>query len=197
MKALAIFFLVLGMSLCCAAQADTSPVFVRIACVPEAGLLDVEGRHLHDSVAGKLHDRDRRNKILSKAGFHDPHGLTFSCRLGATTYLVSAEQAPTSNQMCGGSPEVYLRVTRDGAPFLSDVVFGSSCKELPSITRITVGDGPRSWRGRETQVCYATGKTDQPALCDWTFGASAVFDTRFPIDQDRVRKIATRQERRE
>jgi hypothetical protein len=75
-------------------------------------------------------------------------------------------------------------------------VFGESCHALPSVARITIGDGPQSWRGRETQVCYATSKDGDPHLCDWTFGDVTEFARRFPIDQDRLEKIVTRQERR-
>lgn len=196
MKASFVFVLLLGMSLCRLSHADTSNDVVRIACVPEAGLLDVEVRSLHDSVASGPDGQDKRTEVLARAGFHDPHGLTFTCRLGAITYLISAQQDETSNRMCGGSPEVYLTVTRDGAQLLSDVVVGSSCHELPSITRLTVGDGPGSWRGRETEVCYSSGKAGDPGRCEWTFGKPSAFDRRFPIDEDRLRRIVTRQERR-
>lgn len=195
MKASSVFVLSLGMSLCRVCHADTSSDVVRIACVPEAGLLDVEIRSLHDSVASGPEGQEKRNAVLARAGFHDPHGLTFTCRLGAITYLISSQQDEISNRMCGGSPEVYLTITRDGAPFLSDVVAGSSCRELPSITRLTVADGPGSWRGRETRLCYSSGKTDDPGQCEWT-GEPSAFGRRFPIDADRLRRIVTRQERR-
>lgn len=170
---------------------------MRLACVPEAGLLDVEYRYLHDSVADDPQNREARKTVLTQAGFYDPHGLRFSCVLSGVSYLVSAEQGPTSNFLCGGSPEIYLTVTRDGASLLSNVVFGTSCHRLPSVTRLTIGDGPHSWRGRETQVCYSSGKDEDPAHCDWTFGDKAEFDKRFPIDEERVRAIGTRVERRQ
>jgi hypothetical protein len=194
-KAPFVFVLLLGMSLCRLSHADTSNDFVRIACVPEAGLLDVEVRSLHDSIASGPEGQDKRNEVLARAGFHDPHGLAFTCRLGAITYLISSQQDETSNRMCGGSPEVYLTVTRDGTPLLSNVVTGDSCHELPSITRLTVADGPGSWRGRETKVCYSSGKADDPGQCEWT-GEPSKFERRFPIDADRLQRIVTRQERR-
>ncbi|MFC5458559.1 hypothetical protein [Massilia niabensis] len=167
MKILFAFALLLGISLCRESHADTSKDFVRIACVPAAGMLDVENRYLHDSVAGaRSHQDKKRNKALLQAGFHDPRGLKFTCVLGKVTYVISAEQDATSNRMCGGSPEVFLSVTRNGAAFLSDVVFGSSCNQLPFITRFTVGDGSRSWRGRETEVCYSSGKETDPGRCE-------------------------------
>lgn len=180
------------------ACADTSKHMVRIACVPEAGLLDVESRLLHDSVSGDPdpNAREERRTRLAQAGFHDPHGLTFSCVLGAVTYVITAQQDPESNWMCGGSPEVYVNVTRDGDAFLSDVVFGESCKRLPSVIRFTVGDGPRSWRGRETMVCYSSGGEGETDRCDWTFGGPAEFAKRFPVDEGRIRKIVTREEKR-
>lgn len=178
------------------AHADTVKSLVRISCVPETGLLDIEYRYLHDSVAGDPTGQDKRKPALAQAGFHDPRGLAFSCALGATTYLITAEQDPESNKMCGADPEVYLTVTRAGEKMVSHVVLGDSCNQLPSATRVTIGDGPNSWRGRETQVCYATGKRGDAEYCDWTFGAAAQFDRRFPIDQARVQKIVSKQEHR-
>lgn len=196
MKAWFAFALSLSMLFCRVAQADTSPGFVRIACVPETGLLDIEYRTLHDSVSRDPNGEQARGELLARAGFHDPHQLKFSCVLGAATYNIAADQDPTSERMCGGSPEVYVTVTRDGQPLLSNVIFGESCNQLPSVMRLTVGDGPKSWRSRETQVCYATGKESDPFFCDWTFGKPSQFDMRFPLDEKRVEKIATRQERR-
>jgi hypothetical protein len=180
------------------ACADTSKHMVRIACVPEAGLLDVESRLLHDSVSGDPDPdrREERHTRLAQAGFHDPHGLTFSCVLGAVTYVITAEQGQESDSMCGGDPEVVMNVRRDGEAFISNVVFGESCKGLPSVTRFTVGDGPGSWRGRETMVCYSSGKEGETDRCDWTFGSQAEFAKRFPVDEGRIRQIVTREEKR-
>lgn len=177
-------------------RADTVKHTVRIACVPEAGLLHLESGYLHDSMASGPASTTDRNAVLAQAGFHDPHHLAVSCVLGGVTYLVSATQDETSNRMCGGDPEVYVTVTRDGQPFLTNVVFGDSCYALPSVESVVVGDGPASWRGRETRMCYMTGKEGGPAFCDWTFGAPAQFARRFPIDQGRLAKIALREERR-
>lgn len=196
MAKLVLGLLLAGASIVPAARADTSPDFVRIACVPQAGLLDVEYRLLHDSVAGNATGPDGRGAVLAAAGFHDPHGLRVSCTLGAVTYTVTAQQDPGSNGMCGGAPEIHLSLARDGASVLSDVVFGESCLQVPSVTRITIGDGAASWRGRETQVCYADGKDDGPPRCDWTSGGQAAFDKRFPIDDARVRAIVGGHERR-
>jgi hypothetical protein len=196
MKSLAVFALLLAALFAQLAQADTVRDFVRIACVPEIGLLDVEFRSLHDSVSGDPTGKDDRTAILSKAGFHDPRGLKFSCDLGGVTYLITADQDETSERLCGGDPEVVLSVTRAGAKLFSNVVFGESCHQLPSVNRFAIGDGPKSWRGRETQVCYTTGKDPDPGYCDWTFGAQAQFDKRFPIDQDRIGRIVSKQEHR-
>lgn len=188
--------LLLSMLFCRVALAETSPDFVRIGCVPEAGLLDVEFRTLHDSVSHDPKGERTRAALLAQAGFHDPHQLKFSCVLGGVTYNIAADQDATSQRMCGGSPEIYVTVTRNGEPLLSNVIFGESCNQRPSVMRLTVGDGPKSWRGRETQVCYATGKESDPFFCDWTFDKQSQFDMRFPLDEKRVEKIATRQERR-
>jgi hypothetical protein len=197
-KSLLVLALLLSTLLCRETYADTSKHFVRIACVPEAGLLDVESRLLHDSVAGypESEGQKDRDAHLAQTGFHDPRGLQFSCVLGGISYVITAEQDQVSNKICGGDPEVYLNVTRNGEKLLSNVIFGESCNQLPSVMRVTVGDGPKSWRGRETSVCYSSGKEGEPDRCDWTFGIPAEFNKRFPIDEARIREIVTHQERR-
>ena len=175
-------------------HADTSPDFVRITCVPENGLLDVEYRRLHDSVAGKPGaDKSALSAGLSNAGFHHPRGLRVTCDLDGVKYVIAADQAETSNFMCGGSPDIVLNVTRNGIALFTDVVFGYSCKELPSLMRFTIGDGEKSWRGRETYACYATGQDRDPEFCEWTFGPQqAWLAPRFPVDQAAIKRIVKR-----
>jgi hypothetical protein len=177
------------------AQADTMKSVVRISCLPAIGLLDIEFRALHDSVASGDRESDRK-RVLEQAGFYDPHGLKFSCNLGAADYQITAEQDLPVNKICGPDPEVYLSTTRGGERFVTHVTFGTSCNEQTAITRITIGDGPNSWRGRETQVCYSTNKRGEPEHCDWTFGKPDEFEKRFPIDQDRIQRIVSKQEYR-
>jgi hypothetical protein len=178
-----------------AARADTVKSLVRIACVPAIGLLDIESRALHDSVAGGEGNAERKAD-LERAGFYDPHGLNISCKLGDVTYQITAEQDPPANKICGADPDVVLSTTRGGKPFVSQVTFGTSCNEQSVVTRITIGDGPHSWRGRETQVCYSTNKSGDAEHCDWTFGQAVQFEKRFPIDQARIEKIVSKQEYR-
>lgn len=194
MNYLLALLLVFGMLLPGASHADTSHDFVRITCVPENGLLDVEYRRLHDSVAGKPGpETSGAANALSNVGFHRPRGLRFVCDLEGATYVITAEQAETTNFMCGGSPDIVLNVTRNAVPLFTEVVFGASCRELPSLMRFTIGDGANSWRGRETNACYATGKDRDPEYCEWTFGPEqAWLAPRFPVDQDAVRRIVTR-----
>lgn len=196
MKQLRSAILLAGSLACGVAHADTIRDFVRIACVPAAGLLDVQYRSLHDSVAGDRAIGGGRAALLAREGFHAPRGLDLTCGLGPVAYRITADQAPASNARCGGSPEVYLTVRRNGAALLSGVVFGPSCRQSPSVTRITIGDGPQSWRGRETQLCRTSGKDGDPEECDWTSGSPDAFGRRYPVDQERLTRIATGQERR-
>lgn len=185
--------LILGTLVPGTSHADTSADFVRIACVAENGLLDVAYRSLHDSVSGRPGlEKSGVATALSSAGFHRPRGLRFTCDLDGAQYIITASQEETTNAMCGGSPEIYLTVTRNGTGLFSDVVFGTSCRQLPSLMRFTVGEGAKSWRGRETNACYASGKDAEPEHCEWTFGPQAAFDERFPVDQNVVRRIVKR-----
>jgi hypothetical protein len=192
-KNLITLVLLLGALVAGSSRADTSPDFVRVACVPENGLLDVESRTLHDSVAGRpAAETSGVATALAGAGFHRPRGLRLTCDLDGALYVITAEQGETSNYMCGGSPDVHLTVTRDGAALFSDVVFGASCSMRPSVMRFTIGDGAKSWRGRETMVCYAIGTGEDPEHCEWTFGTPADFNKRFPVDQNAVDRIGSR-----
>jgi hypothetical protein len=176
------------------AQADTNVDFVRIACVPENGLLDVEYRSLHDSVAGPADARKALGRAdpLEKAGFYRPSGLAVTCQLGGVQYVVKADQGEQTNFLCGGSPAISLTVSRDGVLLFSDVIFGDSCSGRPSLMGFSIGDGPKSWRGRETKACYATGKDSDPHVCDWTFGSKAQFDKEYPVDQGAIDRIVNR-----
>jgi hypothetical protein len=178
------------------AKAEVARDFVRIACIPEAGMLDLEYRLLQPSIATERDGPHDRNVILERGGFHQARGLKMSCDLGGSTYIITAEQADTSNYLCGGSPEVYLTIKSGSYTILSNVVFGDSCHYYPAVTRITIGDGPKSWGGRMVQLCYSTGKDGEAVFCDWTQGNQSAFDKRFPIDQDRLKRIASHLERR-
>jgi hypothetical protein len=201
MKTVIAFALLLSTLISGVSRADTSEQVVRIACVPEAGLLHIEPAYLHDSVkAGVGGQQGARDAALAQAGFHDAHALAVTCVLGNVTYFMSAEQDVVSARACGGDPEIYLTVKRNAQVLLNNVPFGETCNQIPSVTRLVAGDGPHSWRGREMQVCYAAGPRAMfgPAsdYCDWTFGKPAEFDRKFPVDQARLPKILSHEERR-
>ena len=194
MNRILILLLMIGMLAPGLSYADTSFDFVRITCVPENGLLDAEYRSLHDSVAGKPGaDKSALSAGLSNAGFHRPRGLQITCDLGGVKYVIAAEQDETSNAMCGGSPDIVLNVTRNGIVLFTDVVFGYSCKELPSLMRFTIGDGEKSWRGREMRACYASGDDRDPERCEWTSGPQQAWPAaRFPVNQEAIKRIVKR-----
>lgn len=176
------------LSLCSSlAHADTMYQFVRVACVPEAGLLDVESRPLHDSVAGQTGDQARFD-ALRKLGYYRARGLETSCTLGNVTYLIKASQDDFSERHCGASPDVYLTVTRDGTPFLTGVLFGETCEGEASVQSFTVNEGPNAWRPPQAQVCYLPGKYSQELSCQWLFGLGD-FRKRLPIDQSAVARF--------
>jgi hypothetical protein len=189
---------------CMNAHAEVTYDFIRYACVPENGMLDVEYRGLHDSVAGiRTHDPADSPKVLQQNGFYRARGFEAACTIGQATYTIKATQNEPSETMCGGSPEVYLNVTRNGKPFFHDVLFGDdSCNGRPSLKRFTIGEITPSWRsGPEIQACYSYGKPEsyEPGLeprqiCQWTFG-NADFGKRFPVDQDAIGKVFARQQK--
>jgi hypothetical protein len=176
------------------AQADTSYDFVRIACVPENGLLAVEYRMLHDAVSGDKRSEKRGvPTALSRAGFYRPDGLRFACNLGGVRYLITATQGRQTEWHCGAAPNIVMNVTRNGVSMLKDVIFGAVCLDYNSVTRFTIGDGPMMQGNRETEVCYGTGGDFdvKSAQCEWSFMVED-FDKNFPVDQARVDAMAER-----
>lgn len=71
------------------AQADTSYDFVRIACVPENGLLAVEYRMLHDAVSG---DKRSKNAVYLQR-YRVPVSIA---RTGCVLHVTSAACATSS-----------------------------------------------------------------------------------------------------
>jgi len=185
------------------ARADVTYDFVRYACVPENGMLDVEYRGLHDSVAGiRSNDPAESPKVLQQNGFYRARGFQATCTIGHATYVIKASQDEPSNAICGGVPSVYLDVTRNGKPFFHNVLFGdASCNRQPSLQRFTIGEIAPSWRdGAEALACYSSGRDDTamqgaqpPQVCQWTFG-EADFAKRFPVDERAIGNIFVRQQ---
>jgi hypothetical protein len=183
------------------ARADVTYDFVRYACVPENGMLDVEYRGLHDSVAGiRSDDPAESPKVLQQQGFYRARGFQAACQIGTATYVIKASQGEPSNAICGGAPSVYLDVTRNGKPMFRNVVFADQdCNGQPSLQRFTIGEITPAWRdGPEALACYSSGRDDAaipgaqpPQVCQWTFGADG-FGKRFPVDEDAIRRIFVR-----
>jgi hypothetical protein len=195
MKSLFVFLLLLSTLLCRPSYADPKR-FVRLSCVPQAGLLDIEPRYLEDNVwsAGSLQEQKGRNAALAKAGFNDPHAFKISCVLGRDNYVITIEQGEPTNAMCGGDPVVFLTVTRNSDEILSRVFFGPACGQA-SVTRLTIGGHASSNRGQETEFCYSSGKDGVPDYCEWTGGIDD-FKKDFPIDENRLERIVNHKERR-
>lgn len=195
MKLLFVFLALLSTLLFRPSYAD-SKRFVRISCVPQAGLLDLEHRYLAENVwsAGSPQEQKKRSAALAQSGFHDPHALKISCVLGGVTYLITTEQGEPSNAMCGGDPGVDLTVTRNGEEILSRVFFGTACGQA-SVTRLTIGMSARSKREQETELCYSSGLDGVPDYCEWT-SRTDDFRKNFPVDEDRLIRIVNHQDRR-
>ena len=190
----------LPMCWCMHARADVMYDFIRYACVPENGMLDVEYRALHDSVAGPLWDKPTETPtVLQRQGFYRARGFQATCTVGGASYLIKATQDEPSDRMFGGSPDVYLEVTRNGRPVFHRVLFGiESCYGQPSLKRFTVGE-MTARGGPELMACYSSGQADvavpggqPPEVCEWTFGKAA-FDKRFPVDAEAIGKVFIRQ----
>jgi hypothetical protein len=184
---------------CCftAAHADQSYEFVRVSCVPENGMLAVEYRLLHDSVAGYLWKDPRESpKALQKHDLYRARGLDMSCIVGNATYVLKGTQSEETEAHNGACPEVFLDVTRNGQPFFRHVVLGDSCNRLPALMRFTIGENTKHHEP-EAEVCYR-GAFDQMLplyqerqSCEWIFGDED-FAKRFPIDEDAIRRVTER-----
>jgi hypothetical protein len=178
------------------AYADIATGFVRIACVPEHGLLDIEYRSLHDTVVSASSQTSKKSAAsLEKHGFFDPHHLYQKCILNGAEYKITSQQDLPTNRMCGGSPDIHLSVQRNGVALVDDVIFGSSCYGDPSVRLVSLAETNTGKSGREAEICYMRGeknaKTGTAENCEWLFDSSGDFLNRFPINKGAIERFIT------
>ncbi len=93
--ALSLVLLLLGVSRAARAQ---DYEFVRITCAPGNGYLALTYETVSQEVVESRNDGAR----LQDLGFFDPHELDHTCKLGSTTYVISARQEePHASGTCG------------------------------------------------------------------------------------------------
>lgn len=175
----------LALSAC--AQADESEDFIRISCMPEIGVLDVDYRAIHTSSANRLPEGGSlADQGIAKYGFYSPTNLTQTCALKKTTYRVVATQAePRAQGKCGGAPEINLSIFAGNKPLIKKVVFGDGCKDTSSLIRVTIRPGTGKGKTQEAEICLKNGTTGL-SRCEWFFESIPESWAAFPIGQDFV-----------
>jgi hypothetical protein len=150
-----------------------SPNFIRISCIPEAQYLDVE----YQAVEMMKYDATSKSKgIWEKHGFYDPRNLTYKCKLAGVEYKIVTSLGPEGEMQCGGAPEIFFSLFRNGKPMLDDVVFGYSCFRHQSVKNITIQDGRPGWYDRRLEICPLSGDDK----CKYFFDRDG--SGKFPVD---------------
>jgi hypothetical protein len=180
------FLAALLLMLCNTAKADYTVDFVRIACIRDAQFLDVEYLGVHNPAITTLGGRSgtARAEIMSRHGFFDPSNLSYECSLPDSKYKIVATYPPT----CGALSDIVLSLYKDDELLIDHVVFGTSCTDRASVTRITIEDGKEGWYEREAEVCLESGTHENHHKCLYLFSDSHGFD-KFPIRQGDIQTL--------
>jgi hypothetical protein len=170
------------------AHADYTVDFVRISCIRDAQFLDIEYLGVHNPAITALEMEEERGEArahtMSRHGFFDPDKLSYECSLPDSRYKVVATHPPT----CGALSDIVLSLYRDDEPLLDHVVFGTSCSDKASVTRITIEDGKTGSYSREAEVCLESGTHETPDKCLYFFSDYGGFE-KFPIRQGDIQKL--------
>jgi hypothetical protein len=168
------------------AHADYDVPFVRVACIPEARLLDIEFRPMHNgNVAGTP------KQVWPKHGFYDPTRLDLKCTLPQSSYRIVTSQEHPEYGHCVAYPEVRFSLLRNGATLVRDIVLGESCPAgAPSITRLTIQEAVPGYTDTEAEVCVRYGADGAQSRCDWVFGGENFKFVFSPLDTERLDELA-------
>lgn len=189
---------------CTAAWADYSVDFLRITCIPETRYFEIEYRAVPGDavfIGAGFEEQDIRQRldIWKKRGYYDPSKLRYECKLPDSTYLLTSTRPPASERgMCGGAPRITLNLSRNGEPWLDNVVFGADCFGGPTITRIAIRDGQDGWDTRNADVCISPSG-DSDGHCEYLSETGAGITGVMPLTQKDVEQYveATRTERQD
>ena len=109
--------------------------FATIACSPKTGTLTVQYIFGSDDGSNNLSEFPR------------------SCKLGSARYRIRALRGPYTQSRCGGQPPVFIWLTRNSAPLVSDAAFGDNCHGGPAIVELRVQES--TGRLGAMEVCIA------------------------------------------
>jgi hypothetical protein len=174
------------------ARADWGFDFVRLACIPESGYLQLEykvvsGRDVLTDAQLDDTKTAERLRAWERHGFLDPHHLKRTCRLAEATYVIETAQAPpAASGTCGGAPRIALDVTHNGERLFTDVPLGPNCIRGPGVANVEVSEPPAGWGGRTMTVCVFNDA--EQTRCKYLADDEALGAG--PITEDRVRGFA-------
>lgn len=167
--------------------ADFDYQFLRVACIPETGFLDISHQFIHNTAI----DASVKNvyQIFEKNGFYIPHKLDIKCKLSEGEYRIVTSQAEIYGGMCGATPEISLSLYRNDKLMIKNLVFGYSCFNNPSVNQIYIQDSKKEYP-TEIEVCLSNNNSDdklRKEKCEWFFDTyKDQYEKMFPLDSKRL-----------
>jgi len=164
--------------------------FLRIACIPETGFLDISHQFIHNTAI----DLPIKNVYQSfeKSGFYSPHKLDIKCKFSGSEYRIVTTQPEIYSGMCGATPEITLSLYRNNKLMIEKIVFGYSCFNNPSIDHIYIQDSNLEYPPSEMQVCFNNNNSDEnlkKETCEWYFDKyKEDYEKIFPLNSSGLKK---------
>ena len=167
------------------AHADSTVDYVRIACMTDIHLLDIEYRTIHYSSSTPLYGEATASgkDAWSNNGFFAPNNLERQCVFPWSKFrIVTTQKEASASGRCGASPEIKLSLYLDDKALVKNAIFGDSCSENHSITRISVRDGMNNGKPHEVEICFKNGQNNI-SRCELFFQDIEQSWAIFPFDQ--------------
>ncbi len=142
---------VLSLAILCIAsaanvKADSATDFVKVTCLPEVDLFEIEQVTLNDLAVGG----ESRLESWRKNGFVSPRKLSAKCALKSVTVQYDVDQEAGSARQCGAHPEITASLKIDSTVWFENIWFGNSCRGYPTVTKVSL-----SPEGGIAEVCFA------------------------------------------
>ncbi|QEY14719.1 hypothetical protein D0C16_01250 [Cellvibrio sp. KY-GH-1] len=168
--------------------ADYDYQFLRIACIPEAGFLDISHQFVHNTAI----DVPVKNvyQIFEESGFYSPHKLDIKCKFAGGEYRIVATQEEPYSGMCGATPDILLSLYRNEKLMIENVIFGYSCFNNPSVNKIYIHASKNEYPPKEMEVCLSNNSSTEKVKkeeCKWFFSNYIEsYEKMFPLNSNRL-----------
>jgi hypothetical protein len=113
-----------------------------------------------------------------------------NCKLNNSKYKVTGERGPFSQSRCGAQPPIFIELSRNGTPIVTDAVFGDNCFLGPAISEVEITE--RKGKIHSIKLCIfrelespMIGNPEFKPVCKY-FSGSAEIKKALPITQSKV-----------